>query len=220
LASKEQAPEYLPEAEKNYLKALHLDDNYGRAMVGQAGVFFLNAQGTPPDWIPNPEGFEEASQILDQALKLEDQPETANIDSKAHFLLGQIALAKYEAQIEGDEWLTQSYNEFRSVVSDYKPGDTRMANLASHAYARLGVISYLEGNPEEAISNINDAIKLASPFYEGEYFALLGDIYCAESQTEQATDAYEEALLIADANGDVERAREYETKLDSANCGD
>jgi tetratricopeptide (TPR) repeat protein len=218
LASKEQAPEYLSEAEQNYLKALHLDNNYGRAIVGQAGVEFLNAQGTPPDWVPNLEGYEQASQLLNQALNLEDQPDTANIETKAHFLLGQIALAKYEARIEVDDWLTKSHEEFLNVISDYNSGDTRVENLASHAYARLGVIAFLQENPEEAILNINEAIRLASPFYEGEYYALLGDIYCEEKLNQEAIDAYEEALAIAEANGDAKRALEYETKI-NADCG-
>jgi hypothetical protein len=218
LASKEQAPKYLPYAEQNYDKALKLDDDYDRALVGQAGVVFLKAQGDPSDPKYDREGLEQASYLLDKALILKGQDDTANIETKVHFLRGQIAFVKYIAQIEGKDSLNESYSEFLSVVSDYESGEYRVKNLASHAYARLGLISSLQADVDVSISNIEKAIEIASPFYKGEYYALLGDVRCDNQQTDLALQAYHEALSIAEAYADEKRTYEYNTKIKDADC--
>ena len=132
--------QYLPAAAKNYDEALRINPDYGRGLVGQANVLYLEAvlDDTQIDLVK----LDQADELLTQALSLEGQPESANIPAKAHFQRGQIYLVRYGENVpvpagEAD-WIAQAKDEFTFVVDKYEAGDATLYSLASHAYFRLG----------------------------------------------------------------------------------
>lgn len=216
-ASKTKDFSDLSTAEKYYQDALDIDPDYGRAMIGQANVYYLRALKLNDC---NPTGLEAASALLEQALSLEDQPASASIETKVHFYRGQIALIRDACQLSEDDWLSVAQREFNWVVDRYEsdPGSDvpqSIQYLASHAYARLGWLAYRRNDAESAISYLNQAITIASPTYQGEYSALLGDVYAAVEQTENAIASYQRAIVIAESNGEAESVKKYQDKLDS-----
>ncbi len=215
-ATKIQVFTDLPLATQNYQAALENNGSYGRAMIGEANVLYLNAS---VDKKCDSSGLDQASALLDRTLALQDQPSSANIETKVHFYRGQIAIIRDSCHMAGDDWLTNAQNEFIWVTNQY---ETRKENdqdiegiksLASHAYARLGYIAYQRGQPEPAITWLQKAVEIASPYYQGSYTSLIGDIYAATGQKEQAIQAYEDARAIAEANGDGISVKKYQGKL-------
>jgi tetratricopeptide (TPR) repeat protein len=212
-ASKDDTSEYLPDAAENYAEALQINPDYGRGIVGQANVLYLDALGSLSDLKIDPVKLDQAEAMLNEALALQGQPESYNIASKAHFQLGQVFLARYQAQVPGSDWLSLANAEFAFMVDDYESGDEALTSLAGHAYYRQGVIAYMQNDPDTAITLIKEAIPLVSRFYQGEYYAGLGDIYKNIGQKEQAIQAYEDALALAETDAIAEK---YQQKLNVA----
>ena len=164
--------------------------------------------------------LDQSDKLLLQALALEGQPESANIPAKAHFHRGQIYLARYGVNIlipagEAD-WIAKAKDEFTFVVTEYEAGDTSLKSLASHTYYRLGLCAFYRNSkdPSQAIALIEKAISIASPFYRAEYTAGLGSLYKYLGEKENAIQAYEDAIAIAESNGDAKSAQKYQQALD------
>jgi tetratricopeptide (TPR) repeat protein len=212
-ASKEDDSKYLSDAKKNYAEALRINPDYGRGVVGESNVLYLEALGSLDNVQIDPVKLDEADALVSQALELKGQPDSANIPAKAHFSRGQIDLARYAAKVPGDDWLARARDEFIFVTQEYEAGDAALESLASHSYFRLGIISYYQGNPNSSIPLIQKAIPLASPFSQGEFTSMLGDIYANLGKKEEAQKAYEDAVAIAESLGDQKRAQKYQDKL-------
>lgn len=206
-------------ATQNYQAALDTNGNYGRAMIGQANVFYLEASQDKNNC--ESAGLDQAASLLDQAMSLKEQPPGANIDTKVHFYRGQIDIIRDYCHLEGSDWLKEAQNEFNWVIGQYEirkqknEGFEGIEPFASHAYARLGYIAYQRGDPQAAISWLQKAVVIGSPYYQGLYTSLMGDIYAATQQKEEAIQSYEDAIAIAEANGDGTSVSEYETKLET-----
>jgi len=210
----------LPLALQNYQLALDKNSDYGRALIGKANVLYLQAsQGENKC---DPVGFEQASETLNDALSLLDQPASANIETKVHFYRGQIAILRDDCQQTEQDWLSTAAQEFTWVVDQYesrKKNDDDyqgIESLASHSYARLGYISYTRGDPETAITWFQKAVEIASPYYQGFYLSLIGDIYAATGHKEEALNYYAEAIEIAEMEADAASMQRYEEKMQAA----
>jgi tetratricopeptide (TPR) repeat protein len=215
-ASIEKSDEYLSTAKANYARALEINPTYGRAKLGLAGVVYLNALGNPNDASfenVDLEMLDGAEALFEEAIEIENPPESANIETKSAFGLGQIYFVK--AQIYGEDWVEKAKNEFNTAIEDYEAGDERISELASHAYARLGLIAWSEGDTETAVEYYQKAIGIASPFYQGYYYATIGEIYKTSNQIDLAREAYSEAIRIAEFYGDEESATKYAEKLNA-----
>jgi tetratricopeptide (TPR) repeat protein len=204
-------------AEEYYQEALDINPRYGRAMIGQANVVYLRAY-VEKDC--DPAELEAAAALLEQALGLEGQPASANIESKVHFYRGQLALIRDDCQLPGDDWASIAEQEFTWVTARYEADKNSNAPksiqyFASHAYARLGYLAYQRNDADSAIAHLQSAVALASPIYQAEYSSLLGDVYVAMGQTENAIESYQQAIAIAIGNGDAESAQKYREKLAS-----
>jgi tetratricopeptide (TPR) repeat protein len=172
-------------------------------------VYYLLALGDPNvssfDTV-NDELLDQADAEYEAALTF-DAPESANIDEKVHFGLGQVYLVR--AQIEAGEWTVRAKNEFNQVIAAYQSGDPRLTDLAGHAYARLGLIALLEGDADNAASNYEMASKLVTPYWQGIYKARIGEIYVDVGEIDLALRAFQEAVQIAEQFGDEESAERY-----------
>ena len=145
---------------------------------------YLEALGSLSDLEIDPDKLDQADVLLGQALAMQEQPESYNIASKAHFQRGQVYLVRYQAEVPGSDWLSLAEAEFTYLIDDYEFGDDTLASLAGHAYYRQGRIAYIQQDPDAAIALVEQSIPLVSRFYQGEYYATLGDIY---KNTDQRT---------------------------------
>ena len=215
-ASIEKSETYLASARENYATALDIDPTYGRAKIGQAAVLYLISLGDPYDASFESidlEMLDQAEALFQESSKMEGSPASANVQTKSALGLGQVYFVK--SQILGEDWIERANDEFAKVIEDYESGDERIGETASHAYARIGLIAWLNGDLESAVEFYGKAIKAASPYYQGYYFASIGDIYMAAGRMDAARDAYTEAIRIAEFYGDEESATRYAERLKS-----
>ena len=215
-ASIQKSETYLASARENYTTALDIDPTYGRAKIGQAAVLYLISLGDPYDASFESidlEMLDQAEALFQEASKMEGSPESSNVQTKSALGLGQVYFVK--SQILGEDWIKRANDEFKKVIEDYESGDERIGETASHAYARIGLIAWLNGDLESAVEFYVKAIEAASPYYQGYYFASLGDIYMAAGRMDEARDAYTEAIRIAEFYGDEESATRYVERLKS-----
>ena len=221
--SKTQNLDDLPLASENYRIALDNNSKYARAMIGEANVLYLKAADNKENC--DQAGLDQASDLLDQALSLEDQPASANIETKVHFYRGQIAIIRDACHQAGNDWLVTAHDEFNWVINHYEILQQNneqfngIESLASHSYARLGYIAYQSGNFNGAVDWLNKSVEIASPYYQAYYTSLIGDIYQSAGQSEKAIQAYEDAIAIAISNGDGESVKIYQEKLQDIEGG-
>jgi tetratricopeptide (TPR) repeat protein len=220
LASKEKSDQYLSAALDYYNTALDINGAYTRAKVGQASALYLMALGDPT----NPSFETVASDQLDQAatafenaLTLGNPPASANIRAKVNFGLGQIDLVR--SQMADGDWLAQAEAKFKQVVQEYEQGNGRIIDLAGHAYARLALIASLHGNVDTAADHYTRATQLVTPYYQGYYYTRLGEVYARSEQIDQAIEAYDEAIKIAEFYGDAASVATYSKRLDELRRG-
>lgn len=214
LASKEKTTTPLITAMNAYTSSLAIDDHYARGIVGRANVTYLIALGDPQN--PSFDTVDKTALAQSEsdfrtALAQSDAPQSANIPGKAHFGIGQIYFVK--AILEGATWLDQANQEFQMVIDEFNAGNTSISELAGHSYARQAVIAVIKKQPDAAINAYKQAIKLSSPYWQGEYDAGLGDVYLSSNQPALATNAYQDALHVAESLGDQESAKKYQKKL-------
>jgi tetratricopeptide (TPR) repeat protein len=207
----------LASAGENYRQALQENPGYSRAMIGQANVLYLTASQDKNNC--DLAGLDQASELLKQAESAADRPPGANIDTKVQFYRGQIAIIRAACHQAGEDWLAVAQDQFSQVTSQYETrkqkgeDSVEIESLAAHAYARLGYIAYKRQDPAAAIAWIDKAVPIASPYYQALYTSLAGDIYESAHQTEQARQAYRDAIEIAATNGDGTSVKEYKAKL-------
>ncbi len=217
-ASKERSTSYLSTAQDYYNQALAIDDQYARAEAGLAGVLYLMALGgsdaaataAPIDVTL----LEQSEEAFKRALTLRNAPGSANVATKVQFGLGQIYLLR--TALDGGDWLAQARAEFEAIVADFEAGNEQIVDMAAHAYARLGLIKdTIDNDLTGALASYELASKHASPFYQADYRARMGDLYAAACDVEQATIAFQEARSLALQRSDEASFRSYSAKLDS-----
>lgn len=219
-ATMEKSSVPLMEAQQAFENALQINPDYARAQVGLAGTLYLQALGDPEDPsfdTVDPDKLTEAEAAFQNALQAADAPDSAEIPAKVHNGLGQVYLVR--AQIGETEWISRAQSEFEAVVSAFVAGDTRLADLAGHAYARLGFIALMEGDTDTAVERLSQAAELVTPFWQGHYTALAGDIYASLGHHEQAREAYQKAVQIAEQFGYQDSAETYLEKIRELKSG-
>lgn len=114
---------HLPEAQQDYAKAWSITQgSYGRALVGQGGIVYLEALTNPlnpTDKNVDREKLAEAEKIFNQALALKNQPASYNIPSKANFSLGQVYQVR--GQILGEPgMIAEAIKSYEKVTKAYE----------------------------------------------------------------------------------------------------
>jgi tetratricopeptide (TPR) repeat protein len=216
LASTTLDSAYVDEALDYYDKALAINPDFGRALVGQASALYQLAlgnlqtrQGSEVDL----ELLDEAEAIFREAAALESPP-AAEVALKVHFGLGQIFLVRHYLQPQGGEWLAQARAEFQAMVDEHLAAPVRSRDLVGHAYARLALIAgQIDQQPQAAIPLYEEAIALVTPRWQAQYQIDLGDLYAAMEDGEDARHAYEEARAIAELYGNEELVQRADERL-------
>ena len=115
-------------------------------------------------------------EFYDLHLALPDQPASSNIFAKAHFSLGQVYQLRNsnlgEAGLDA-----KAAEEYQQVLKEYEAGDDTLKEIASHAYARMSLLSVTQGNYETAEDFGKKAYEISSPHFRAENSGYLGLIY-------------------------------------------
>jgi tetratricopeptide (TPR) repeat protein len=239
LASINKKYNNLGEAEADYAQAWEITrQTYGRALLGLGGVRYLEALGDPNNLDPatiNQDLLATAEATFEQALALPGQPESHNIPAKAHFSLGQSYLVR--ALILGEaEAGSRAQAEFDQVIQAYEGGSTTLQEIASFAYARLGLLEALvNGDLEESARRYQQAYDISSPYFKADNAQSLGRVYfdqgiqfvkegdstLASQKFSLARKWLEDGIRLAESLGRQELIDDYQTLLDDllANYG-
>ncbi len=219
----------LPEALRDFDKAWSISGgSYGRALIGRGGVMYLEALRNPLD--PKVENIDrdklaEAEAIFNQALALPDQPEPYNVPSHAYFSLGQVYQVRGQI-LEEDGMTEQALEAYKKVTEAYECpgvqtgtpappncGDKTLTEIASYAYARMGLMYALQGKYDESLAEYQKAFEISSPYFKAETTFSQGVVYLqqalemngAETPGQSAVNtAVEVGTLLADAQAKLE----------------
>ena len=148
----------------NIQRALELNDNYGRAYIALANIYY--DQGD----------YYSAKEIYKKADSLIDQPVGAYIDQKASLGIGNICSAQFQAvkrtenpdpaALDELEQLEQcSRNSYESVVNFYRQQERpekSLKELAARAYYGLGILDQETGQLQQAQQMLEQALQLAT----------------------------------------------------------
>jgi tetratricopeptide (TPR) repeat protein len=223
MASREKSPQYSEQALAYYDFALEeCNPEYARAKVGQAGMYYLQALGDPDD--PSFDQVDE--ELLDKAeatyqgaLTLHDAPESAHIPTKVDFNLGQIYIVRAKIHEQDPQvmayWLQEADSLFEKVIQENESGNVALEELVGHAYAKLALVAWAQGDRDMAIEHQARAIGFFTNFWHGHYAAVLGDMYAVCGQKEQAREAYKRAIQVAKDEGDQSSHDKYTAKLEA-----
>ncbi|MCA9948944.1 MAG: tetratricopeptide repeat protein [Anaerolineales bacterium] len=203
LASIHKSTEFLEAALENYQEAAEIRPGYARAQAGEALVLYLEALGNPND-----PSFETVNlDLLDQAeakflmiLDQDDLPQSANLEIKIQFYLGLINFVRAQT-LDEEIWMIHAKDAFEKVVQAYENGNTTAALQAGYAHGQLALIARLNGDSQTAIKHYKQAIELVTPFEQGAFYLELGAVHEHLEQEEEALEAYNEALQIAEFFG-------------------
>lgn len=209
-ASKEKTQAHIDEALDYYQQALAINPAYARAKVGEASALYLQALGDPRDpsfATVDDELLDAAVAAFETALTMSDAPPSSDIAEKVDFGLGQVYLVR--AQTQGEMWLSQAETAFERVIAAYEAGDVHIQYLPGHAYARLGLLARLRGELPAAIAAYEQAVKLVTLHYQGEYQTTLGGLYLAQGDGAAALAAYADAVAIAESLGEETSLMSY-----------
>lgn len=151
-------------AEEYYGKALEIQPDYSRALLGMANVFYRKSL-LPIDASANPADLdigliEQAVELIEKADNSMNKPVGSDISPKIHFELGQINFMLAYGGYLPD--YSNATNEFFIVISDYGDGSNpRIRERAAEAHARLGLINSIQNRKDEAITEYQIAIELS-----------------------------------------------------------
>jgi tetratricopeptide (TPR) repeat protein len=161
--------------------------------------------------------LERAEGELAAALTAADRPASADIDVKVAFARGQLALVRYQIAPEAGQ-LALAEEAFSAVVAVHAAGNARVAEQAGLAHGYLGTVAFLAGDLARAEAEYRTAIAtVVAPRARAGFWAQLGDLYVARSDTPSAIQAYEQAVQ----NAPDEASRElYQAQLDRLRAAD
>lgn len=148
----------LDQAQEELTKALHLNQQYGRAYIAQANIYY------------DQRNHYKAKNFYKQAIDIQDKPVGAYLLEKASTGLGNICFVQYEAILKndpGDPVVTElaqcAIENYGAVIASYKqePNSGGIARaLAAGAYYSSGIVYQDQGKLELARSYYEEALKL------------------------------------------------------------
>lgn len=150
-------------AEQYYQRAVDIQPDYARGMLGLANIYYRKAL-LPIEQANNPASLDtelinQALNLLDKAIHSPNQPFLSDVSVKYHFELGQNYLMLAYAGQQGT--YDQAVAEFNQVIDAYRGGENpRIKERAAEAHARLGLIHSLSGDNSAAINEYQTALQM------------------------------------------------------------
>jgi len=181
---------HLDQAEVYYQDALRADPEYARAMIGMGSIAYIRAV-EPFAISENPRdvdlpGIEASLNWYQKAKSAQRQPVGARIDAKVDFGIGQGLMMKaYAAQVKlGAQLTPEAHNtevgsvsfapaaaRFQAVIDSYEREQSPvLREVASEAYARLGLIYRLSGEYQRSGAAYRQAAILATDEKRAELY--------------------------------------------------
>jgi tetratricopeptide (TPR) repeat protein len=170
-------------AERALKRALEIDPEYARALVGLANIYYLNA-------LPPPSATGSAAELKNtnfdllnlaietyqKANSATNKPALSDISTKVHYGLGQCYFVRAQGGL--DLSFNSAVEEFRFVIADYADGaNPRVQEIAAESHARLGLIFALQGAISSAADEYEIAAKLLSNIDGALYNPQRADIF-------------------------------------------
>jgi tetratricopeptide (TPR) repeat protein len=214
-ASVEFTSATLSAARDNYQQALEINPGYARAKVGEAVTLYMMALGDPEkisEATLDQGMLQQALTTYQEALAMGQAAGDAEIEPKVHAGLGQIYFV--QGLIGQAGMIEQAKAEMQWVVDAFEQGDTHLATRAGYAHGYLGTIATVERDTDGAIAQFQQAVKMATPFYQSFYYTRLGNVYCEKGQTDLALAAYQDAIDRARLYGYRQKVEDYTAKLE------
>ncbi len=128
----------LADARASYQRALDLNPDYGRAMIGLAEVRLREVGRSCDSATVDAAGLREARDLYRAADKLLDQPTLSNVPAKAHFGVARVDICLSQAMVEG-AWL-EAAKELGAVISEFESGNETIQDLAAEAHGQLATV--------------------------------------------------------------------------------
>lgn len=154
-----------------FQQAINLDAEYSRAYAGLGGIYYMQAlnlykmseNGNKEfDQYSFRNLLEESSEMFISASLAEYKPDAASIEAKVYFGLGNVSLLRF---IGGNNIhdIDNAFNCFQKVVEIYSQGaeNNSLKLLAAESYGRLGLLSQLVGDCQDALSQYQNAYDLS-----------------------------------------------------------
>jgi tetratricopeptide (TPR) repeat protein len=195
---------HIDQAEQYFQRALQLNPDYSRALLGQAEVaFFRSNGGCQPDQI-DASGVTAAIDAYQRAGQARDQPPLADIGAKVRYRVARAHLCLIQAQQEEDT--SQVENTFKEIIQEYEAGNARLKYLASESHADLGLL-YLplvsaqntQAAYQRALSEYQTAIGLcdaSSADRQAVFYSQVGFIQWRLNNPTAAKAAYDTAIQL------------------------
>jgi tetratricopeptide (TPR) repeat protein len=153
-------------AERALKRALEIDPEYARALVGLANIYYLNAL-PPPSTTGSAAELKNtnfdllnlAIETYQKATRATNKSALSDISTKVHYGLGQCYFVRAQGGIHPS--FDNAIEEFNLVISDYGNGaNTRVQEFAAESHARLGLIFAIQGAISSAVDEYELAAKL------------------------------------------------------------
>ncbi len=156
----EKMNQYLEEAEAFFAQSSDIDPDYARAYLGLGDIAYLQSVDCSGEGCKiHSEPLTQSISFYEKALASPNAPAAAVPEAKANFGLGQVFFR--QSLINGDMTFVEAIDYFTAVLSEYESGSSpRARDIAAEAHARLGLITCLQGNYDEALSAYQAAIQL------------------------------------------------------------
>lgn len=209
----------LAAARQDYQAAQALAPDYSRPYTGLAALSYLawNIQAQQQQ-LSQLSLLQEALDYLDQAALALERPNDIGIQTREIYARAQVNFFLWLNNPEAESassWHEDFERSSAQVIRRYGQGENpSVQELASEAYALLGLEAQVQANYDEAILNFEQAIRLSISIRRQMFFyGWMGDAYQALTQTDQAHQAYNDALAIArelQANAQIQT---FESKL-------
>lgn len=164
----------LEKAKTLFQQAIELDNAYSRAYVGLGGVYYMQALHLYKTLKESGTGFdidafehltEESTNAFAQALTVQGDSSTVSavsIEAKVNFGMGQVLLLRFFVS-DNVQDLESAFLSFQRVITLHQTRDTdrSLRLLAAESHGRLGLISSLTNDCQDALLQYQEAYRLS-----------------------------------------------------------
>ena len=140
--------------------------------------------------------FRQAEEGLALARTLEAPP-SAHIREKSDFIQSQIDIAEYYLT-KDPKLLARAESTLKGITEEYADGEVSMRELAGHAFGFLSIIAQLDGSPQDAVKDLEQAAEKVSPYWQANYRLQAADLYASMGMRDAAQQSYEDAAAAAE----------------------
>ncbi|MFN8469193.1 MAG: CHAT domain-containing protein [Caldilineaceae bacterium] len=199
LATRTHDVAYLDLALAAHQEALRISPAFARAQVGLASTLYQKGLGDLQNLrVSNldPLLFQQAEEGLALARTMESPP-SAHIGEKSDFIQSQIDIAEYYLT-KDPKLLSRAESTLKRITEEYSDGEVSMRELAGHAYGFLSIIAQLDGSPQDAVKDLEQAAEKVSPYWQANYRLQAADLYASMGMSDAAKRSYEDAAAAAE----------------------